>query len=103
MARNETEIGSEIREYRYEVAMEMLVPLLKKHGGNTVHAAKDADVHHATLKRWIVALENAGQPIRQALDEMRGVSARKLARAKASKKKVTKRVAKGAGRAHQSA
>lgn len=102
MARYETEVGTEIRECRYEVAMEMIVLLLRKRGGNMVHAANDAAVHHATFKRWVVALENAGQPIRQAIDEIRGVGARKQARQRV-KRKPGRKPANGAPRARQTA
>ena len=79
---NETEIGALIREEQYDDAMAKLVRLLKKHGGNTVHAAEEEGVHHATLKRWVVNLDGAGQPIRKALEEMREAAAKKLAKPK---------------------
>jgi hypothetical protein len=88
MARYLTEVGTEIRECRYEAAMEMIVLLLRKHNGNIVHAANDLNVHHATFKRWVVALDNAGQPIRQTIAEIRRVGAKKQARQKVKRKSV---------------
>jgi len=76
MAR-ETEIGTLIREGKSEDALNKVVRLLRKNGGNVVHASVDAGVDHATFKRWIVALENAGQPVRKALEEIRGQLQRK--------------------------
>lgn len=73
MAR-ETEIGTLIREGKSDDAMAKLVRSLRKHRGNVVHASSDIGVHHATFKRWLVALENSGQPIRQVLEEIRGNS-----------------------------
>jgi transposase-like protein len=78
---NEIEIGTMIRD-NAEEAMARLVRLLRKHGGNTVHSAEEVGVHHATLKRWIVNLEKAGQPIRQALEEIRVAAAQKMAKSK---------------------
>jgi hypothetical protein len=82
---NETEIGALIREERFVEAMAKLVRLLKKHGGNTVHAAEEEGVHHATLKRWVVNLDGAGQPIRSALVEIREAAAKKLAKPKVAR------------------
>jgi transposase-like protein len=78
----ETEIGTMIREGKSDEAMAKLVRLLRKHGGNTVHSAEEVGVHHATLKRWVVNLETAGKPIREALEEIRVAAAQKLAKPK---------------------
>lgn len=78
----ETEIGTMIREGKNEGAMAKLVRLLRKHDGNTVHSAEEVGVHHATLKRWVVNLETAGQPIRKALEDIRVEAAQKQAKPK---------------------
>lgn len=56
MAYEETEIGTLVKTDPARAA-EQLVKLFEKAGGNSVHAALLAGVHHSTLKRWVSKLE----------------------------------------------
>jgi L-ascorbate metabolism protein UlaG (beta-lactamase superfamily) len=85
----ETEIGGLIRSGKNDEAMVKIVRLLKKNDGNLVHASNAIGVHHATLKRWIAALDEAGVPIRQALLEIRVDAGSKASKPKAGRTRQT--------------
>lgn len=71
MSNSTTEIGTMICAGEEKQAVAKLLDLLRASGGNTVHAAKEAGVHHATLKRWITNLENKGFSVRKHLEKIR--------------------------------
>lgn len=85
----ETEIGGMIRSGKNDEAMAKIVRLLKKNGGNLVHTANSLGVHHATLKRWIAALDEGGLPIRRALLEIRVDAGSKASKPKAGRTRQT--------------
>jgi hypothetical protein len=70
MAHNDTEIGTLIKNGNMQEAATKLVEILATANGNTVHAAMAADVHHATLKRWITTLD-VHYDVRGALEKIR--------------------------------
>ena len=65
MAYEETEIGKLVKSDPKRAA-EKLVELFQRAGGNSVHAALLAGVHHATMKRWVIRLD-----LRKHLDKAR--------------------------------
>lgn len=71
MSNSTTEIGTMICNGEEKQAVAKLLELLRGSGGNTVHAAIEAGVHHATLKRWITNLENRGFSVRKPLEKIR--------------------------------
>jgi len=71
MSNSTTEIGTMICNGEERKAVAALLELLKASGGNSVHAAIAAGVHHATLKRWITNLENRGFAVRKPLEKIR--------------------------------
>lgn len=68
---NETKIGKLIKSGDEQRAADMLIALLRKHGGNMVHAARACRVHHATFKRWVSRLAANGWDIREHLATIR--------------------------------
>ena len=69
MAYEETEIGKLVKSDPKRAA-EKLVELFQRAGGNSVHAALLAGVHHATMKRWVIRLD-----LRKHLDKARASGA----------------------------
>lgn len=71
MAYEETEIGTLVKTDPARAA-EHLLELLRRAGGNSVHAALLAGVHHSTLKRWLIKLDKF--KVRKQLDGIRETS-----------------------------
>lgn len=70
-AHNETEIGYLIRNGHFADAAERVIEFVHRCKGNAVRAAELAEVHHATFKRWIVAIEKGGYDLRKAINRIR--------------------------------
>lgn len=68
MAYEETEIGKLVKTDPAKAAKQ-LVELFERAGGNSVHAALLAGVHHSTLKRWVSKLDK--HKVRKKIDSVR--------------------------------
>lgn len=68
---NDTEIGQLIKDGNHEAAAEKLFEMLRANGGNVTHASIRANVHRATMKRWLERLELAGIAVTERIVEIR--------------------------------